>query len=103
VEAGRVRVPTGQNYLTPATAGPINEGQDDFVTLATAGLRAGENLLAVEVHQISPISSDIVWGMSLVAVIPEPPVIFIQPVGGNFVIGDTVTLSVVVFSTVPVQ
>jgi len=71
VEAGRVRVATSQNYLTPAAPASTYEGNNESILIDTNLLRLGENILAVEVHQNAVPSSDIVWGMRLTAVVPQ--------------------------------
>ncbi len=64
-------------------AGPIsydvfaNRGVDnavyEFFTIPTTGLVQGDNVFAVEVHQATATSSDIVWGMALDAIGETPP------------------------------
>jgi Subtilase family len=54
---------------TAANASP--EGQVEVLTFSTGTLLEGDNVLAVEVHQSSANSSDVVFGMNLAAVI-EP-------------------------------
>ena len=63
----RLGVPAAQNDLTFAdrTIGDANY-EGPFV-LGTANLLAGTNVLAVEVHQASATSSDIVMGLELIA------------------------------------
>ncbi|MCX8155774.1 MAG: lamin tail domain-containing protein [Verrucomicrobiae bacterium] len=69
-ETMRYNMPTGEvTYLTFAetaisTAGMV--GPSEFPMI---GLRPGINVLAVEVHQASSTSSDLVMGMELVAVL----------------------------------
>jgi hypothetical protein len=52
-------------YSTPANRGIDNAIFEGPFIVAGTGLAAGENVLAVEVHQTTPGSSDIVFGMTL--------------------------------------
>jgi hypothetical protein len=68
-EAGRVRIPAnlpvdGVHYNDFAT-GVTAEGASSPVVLLLTNAMAGVNTLAVEVHQNTGTSSDIVFGMSL--------------------------------------
>jgi hypothetical protein len=68
-EAGRLRIP-GNLPADGVTNGflgtsPNNEGQLSALLLPGTNLVTGENLLAVEVHQSSIGSSDVVFGMEL--------------------------------------
>ncbi|MBI4657794.1 MAG: hypothetical protein HY735_02905, partial [Verrucomicrobia bacterium] len=69
-EVHRFSMPTGA--VTPTTAATSHEGRSLYegpFELPTAALVAGDNVLAVEVHQTDPGSSDIVFGLELKAVI----------------------------------
>ena len=73
VEVGRLRVPAGQNATTQASAGGlVPEGQNEPITLSNLGtaLKAGQNLLAVEVHGAMSGSYDTAFGMKLIAIRP---------------------------------
>jgi len=68
----RVRMPGGSVVnSTPASGSPPygSNGSDaeapDLITIPAFYLVPGTNVIAVEVHQSSTTSSDIVWGMSL--------------------------------------
>jgi hypothetical protein len=64
-EVARVRMPAGpvaRDTLAETGVGTAEEERGVF-TLPASGLVRGTNLLAVEVHQISPRSSDIVFGL----------------------------------------
>jgi hypothetical protein len=68
-EAGRVRIPNsapvdGVGYNVRAN-NQNNEGNPDFLDLPVTNIVAGENLLAVELHQGNLPSSDVVFGMML--------------------------------------
>ena len=69
VEMARFRVPIDQTAGTFASAGPAVEGQNDVAMYApTPGaLQPGDNVMAVEVHQINTTSADVVWAMNLTA------------------------------------
>jgi hypothetical protein len=93
-EAGRVRVPFGQSFLTLASSSQAVEGQADVTNLLTAPLRAGDNVLAVEVHQASSFSSDIAFAMSLTALLPEPLAVTRSPLSRTNVVGASATFDV---------
>jgi hypothetical protein len=65
-EVGRLRLPTNSviEFDTPALSPPI-EGQADVLEFRTPFLRRGDNVLAVEIHNASPVSHDIVFGLSM--------------------------------------
>jgi hypothetical protein len=90
VELGRFNMPTGpvnaSTFAGPALAEPIR-----FITnyVAGANLQAGDNVLAVELHQANTGSSDEVFGMVMNAILPSPPLITVQPVGQTNVVGAT--------------
>ena len=94
-EVHRIRVPTGQNFLTLASGGPLTEGAyEPPVNISTNALRVGDNVLAVEVHQTAPGSSDIVHGLSLTAIVPTSVSIINQPQSQTTTLGVPVVLSV---------
>jgi hypothetical protein len=70
MEAGRLRVPANQTAATFATGG--TEGTLEVANLPVNLLRQGANQLAVEVHQSGAASSDVMFGMKLVAIRPSP-------------------------------
>jgi hypothetical protein len=84
IEAGRLRVPTNQNAATYASAsvltnGDLLEGTPEAIELTSTLLQAGDNVVAVEVHQGSANSSDVAWAMNLTALIPTLGDIVSQP------------------------
>jgi len=93
-EAGRVRITANPVNATSLATGPTTEGQLDVVQISPGLLRQGANLMAVEVHQSGATSTDIVFGMKLLAFVPTALTITNQPVGDTVAVGDTITLSV---------
>ena len=96
LRAAQVRL-TAQNYnaTTLANGGPTVEGQLDVVELVMAELlRSGINQVAVEVHQASPTSNDIMWGMKLAAIRDLPLAIIRGPEDTSAFIGGTAQFSV---------
>jgi hypothetical protein len=66
-EVGRLRLPAGAvAYSTPATNQPA-EGVRESIVISASALLPGTNSLAVEVHQSSLNSGDVMFGMSLSA------------------------------------
>ena len=99
IEAGRFRVPANQNATTYASGSPAVEGTNEVLTISTNLLRVGDNVMAVEVHQISVDSSDIVWGHTLVALIPDTLVITNQLRSLTNLVGRAATFTVGVRGT----
>jgi hypothetical protein len=86
VEVTRIRMPAGPvSYSTEGAGGAVGDAvtAEGPVTFCVTNLMAGDNVVAVSVHQIGAGSSDIVWGMELQTVVPqiEPVSIIAQPVG----------------------
>ena len=92
--AGSIRMPTSYTYTTLASGGPAAEGQRDVVTISPSLLRSGVNTIAVEVHQSSTTSSDVAFGMRLVAITPQALVITNQPQSQTIAVGESVTFTV---------
>jgi hypothetical protein len=69
VELGRLRMASGPVAYTNLATLANPEGQTNVLTFAADALLPGENLLAVEVHQNAATSSDVVFGMTLEAII----------------------------------
>lgn len=71
MEFSRPRMPDGTITNLSLGGGAIGTGfdadVDEPLTIPSNWLHVGTNLLAVEVHQVTSTSSDIVWGMSLEA------------------------------------
>src|SRR5439155_12249425 len=63
-EVKRVRLPSSDVlFSTAATGGPSVKGQAELAGFATAPLLIGDNVLAVEVHQTSGDTAELVFGM----------------------------------------
>ena len=92
-EAGRARVPAGQNWQTVTSILAI-EGAPDPFTLPAASLHTGDNVLAVEVHQAVVGSSDVAFALSLAAALPGPLLITNQPRSQTIVVGDYASFTV---------
>src|SRR5688572_2557303 len=62
-------------YTTRATSAVGGTDEDRFYpfSVAPSDLRAGTNVLAVEIHQSAPDSSDVSFDLSLVATKPDAP------------------------------
>jgi hypothetical protein len=84
--------------LDCTTFAPLDSGEGVFAVtnIPLNRINAGENLLAIEVHQVSASSSDVVMGLSLTAVFapPSPLSITNQPADILTDEGKTVTFSV---------
>ncbi len=66
-EVYRYNMPTGAITATTLATDTVEATNWVVFNLPTDALVAGDNVLAVEVHQVNDISSDIVFGMSLTA------------------------------------
>ncbi len=66
IEVGRLRVPQPTTYTTVASR-QTNEGQIEVLNFPIATLAMGDNVLAVEVHQVYATNRDTAFGMSLTA------------------------------------
>ena len=64
-EVGRLRMPAAATNFSSLAQSVNPEGQTNVLTFSSASLIPGDNVLAVEVHQSSPTSSDVVFGMTL--------------------------------------
>jgi hypothetical protein len=67
-EMGRIRLPDGTlTFTTTAAGGAVSNAtiEEDILSAPGSMLKTGTNLLAVEVHQINPTSSDVVFGARL--------------------------------------
>jgi hypothetical protein len=100
-EIGRFGMNAGAvGYTTLAVGRPAgddfsNHGPD-VLTVTPNNLIQGQNVIAVEVHQSSATSSDIVFGMSLTSVQQSPLTITSQPQSVQETAGAQVTFGVTV-------
>lgn len=99
--AGGLRVTANSIFSAVASGGPATEGLLELINLPGTNLVRGDNVLAVEVHQSSTTSSDIVWAMSLNALLPIPIVITNQPDSQTIVAGDPVAFEIGVTGSNP--
>jgi hypothetical protein len=100
-EIFRNRVAAGAVTYSTLAANQAAEGLTEYTNIVSSALRQGNNVIAVEVHQSGATSSDIVFGMGLVAQRQEPVAITKQPKGGLVGIGDTLSLSVEASGSTP--
>jgi hypothetical protein len=77
--------PTAINYLTRASS--TGENSIDTATLGTSGLLAGNNVIAVEIHQESITSSDVSFDLELIGNLASgPPRLNIARFGSEIVL-----------------
>ncbi len=91
VEAGRTGMDAGVvTYLTPAAL-PGASGDEEFMfflmNIDPALLLAGENVMAVEVHQNASTSSDLSFALELLVVTNAPP---LPPIGSTLIVPPSV-------------
>ena len=84
---GSLRMPAVVNYTTLAT-NQLNEGLPEILTFPTNNLVNGDNLMAVEVHQVNNASSDDVFGLQLSAVQSTTNLITTTTVGVSVVLNE---------------
>jgi sugar lactone lactonase YvrE len=78
LEIYRLNMPPGAPAFTTLASNAVNDAEFKGVDFLATNLVQGDNVIAVEVHQTSTNSSDIVFGLQLAVV--KPPVIAAQPV-----------------------
>jgi lysyl oxidase/Ig-like domain-containing protein len=103
-EVHRLRMPSGPiTHSTHASSISNPEGQGNVTPFATTNLLQGDNVLAVEVHQYQANDLDIIFGMSLIALLPEPGPVSItnQPPSRTIEEGDSTTFVAEVNGTPP--
>jgi hypothetical protein len=100
-EVGRLRVTPGQTYSNYANGFQTAEGTPEFLTIAQSTLLAGDNLLAVEIHQNHSGSSDVLLGLRLrIGPSNAPPspstlAILSEPQDTEVEVGNSTSLTVV--------
>jgi hypothetical protein len=74
-EIFRLRLPAGPlDYMTGGAGGAVGDAAyEGPFTVCVSNLVMGDNVLAVEVHQTGFNSSDLVFGMELLAMSADPP------------------------------
>ncbi len=83
-EAFRNNIGAGQTYATWASSGIANNGNDIFTQAVNNSLFvAGDNIIAVEIHQVNATSSDLFFDLELTGVTPALPDVTIFPFGQN--------------------
>ena len=95
-EVGRVRMPAGAVQFSTHAQLNYPEGPLAVLEFPLSALAAGDNVLAVEVHQASDTSSDVVFGMVLETYALERPFITVptQPADMMLSPGQAATLEV---------
>ena len=104
VEAARINMNAGAVNATTLSATSW-EATSFFVTnISAASLVSGDNVIAVEVHQQSATSSDVVFGLSLTALVPSqaPVSITQQPAGLTVAAGAPAQFSVTATGSFPI-
>jgi hypothetical protein len=94
-EVGRVRLTNDPVYFTNKAQLAKPEGVVSMLSLPTASLAQGDNVLAVEVHQSDPNSSDVLFGMSLEIIGSVEPTITTEPSDLTIVAEGVNTLRVI--------
>jgi hypothetical protein len=81
VEFGRLRMPVGAiTHTNFASSQPPVENVFEVVELSRSMFRAGENLLAVAVHQVDGSSSDLSWDAELLVSEASGPAVLVDSV-----------------------
>lgn len=87
----------GAGTITPSTLALVasTEGVFTSIIIPASLVVTGDNVLAVEVHQSSTSSSDIVFGSALIMefIPPGPPLFLVQPANGGAPRGASVTFA----------
>lgn len=91
---GTIRLAANPTFTTAATDAPEAPVAIATLQIPTSALRTGPNTIAVEVHQVNTTSSDMVFGMKLMAFLPQPLSITAQPQSQTVSVGDRVEFTV---------
>ncbi len=107
MDVGRLRMNPNPLRTTLALSTPPGNGDAtnyEMLTFVTNALRQGDNVLAVEVHQQSDASTDVVFGMRLDALLGSAPVLLdpSQPTNRTVLQGRSSTLLLSVGASAPV-
>ena len=95
-EIRRIRMPAGPvDYATPATGTNTPVGKPGVFGIPGSDLLVGNNILAVETHQVSGAGSDLVFGLSLTAATQYPVYIVSTnlPASQSVLAGQSVTFT----------
>lgn len=71
-EAKRVRMNSGTVSFGTTANATVDDATEETILLPASMLVEGDNVIAVEVHQVNTGSSDVAWAMKLDALIPVP-------------------------------
>ena len=105
-EVTRIRMPSGVvSYATPAAATNFPVGHADIFGIDGNTLQSGTNILQVEVHQAANSSADMVFGLSLTAVIHYPVLVVNTnlPADQTVLAGEPVTFTSDVIGSGPLS
>lgn len=102
-EVQRLRLPGAPITANTSAAISNPEGQGNVLNFATTNLVQGDNVLAVEVHQNQVNDPDVIFGMSLIAFLPEPGPVRItnQPPSRTIEEGESTTFTAEIAGTPP--
>lgn len=102
-EVQRVRMPSGAVTAASLAMNANPEGQGNVLDFSAGSLQQGDNVLAVEVHQTAASSTDVVFGMSLIALLPEPGPVGItnQPPNRTVEAGESTSFKAEVMGSPP--
>ncbi len=100
-EITRIRIDPGTVTNATLAYNQSNEGVPDVFSLPVTNLQRGDNVLAVEVHQTSAHSGDVVFGMRLRSLVPEPIQIITPPASQIAAQGEPASFSVEVSGSWP--
>jgi hypothetical protein len=103
-ELYRLNLASGPITYSSATPAAATEGAFITTNVPAGGLRAGTNVLAVEVHQNNTNSSDVVFGLALAAVSAAvSPAVFVeQPEDVATYVGNNATFTATVRGMTPI-
>jgi hypothetical protein len=101
-EIQRIGMPAGAaSYGTFANRTVWDATSYEVFSVPATNVHSGDNVLAVELHQVNSNTVDALFGMSLTANMPTPIVILTQPVSRTNAVGTRVTFSVTVTGSNP--
>lgn len=84
VEVRRFGIAAGAVTYDTFAAGHEASTYDGPISIAASALSPGDNVFAIEVHQSDATSSDIVFGVELIATVPSGAVVPPPTTGGKF-------------------